>query len=168
MQPERSHIMPSAKKQSISEKVMHDISSGTVAMHPRTYFTLLSALVAAVVVTAGLVTAYFTSILYFWVRIATADTMAYGARSRLSDALAAFPWWLLALTILLGVAAVWLVRRQGRLYKHRASTIALLLVAGSLLLGVVFASFDIGQPFAEHHAPMSNQHGQGGQRHTLQ
>lgn len=158
-------MMPSAKKQSISEKVMHDISSGTVTMRPRTYFSLLSALSASVVLAAGLIIAYATSIMYFWLRIVSSDTMAYGARSRLSDALASFPWWLLALAVLLGVAAVWLVRQQGRLYKQKTSTVALLLVAGSLLLGVVFASFNVGQPFAQRHSPMSGQHSQSGQRH---
>ncbi len=150
---------------SISNAVMQDIETGKVDMRPRTYFVLLSGLAAAAVVSAGVATAYLTSIAYFWLRIVNSDRMAYGARARLSDELASFPWWLLVLAVVLGMAAVLLVRRQGHLYRHRMSTIALLIVLASLLIGIVFASFNIGQPYAQNHAPMMQQRGQGSGRH---
>ena len=133
------------KPSNIRDAVMRDISAGTVTMRPHTYFTMLSVLVAAVVVTASLVSAYLVSMLYFWVRILTAGTPAYGARSRLSEAVATFPWWLALCAVGLSVAAVVLVRRHGRLYRHRARTLAALLVLVSLLIGMVFASMNIGQ-----------------------
>lgn len=148
---------------SIRDAVMHDIQAGNVTMRPRVYYVTLSALAGLTVITAGLSAAYFMSIVYFWVRIIRADGMAYGARLRLSDALASFPWWLLLLSIGLAVAAVVLVRRQGHMYKHRSSTIVVLLLLVSLVLGAALASFNIGQPYAQSHAPMMQQRGQNSQ-----
>lgn len=150
----------------IGEQVMRDINAGKIAMRPRAYFTLLTALSIATITAAALTIAYLTSIVYFWLRIVTADTMAYGARSRLSESLAAFPWWLLVLAIGLGIAAVLLTRHQGRLYRHRTSTIALLLVLGSLLLGVGLSFMNVGRPFADQHAPQSSQQQGQGRRHN--
>ena len=145
-------------KQSISDTVMQSIQSGTVTMRPRVYFSLLTVLAVLASVAAGTTIAYLISVLTFWLRIITADTMAYGARSRLSEALATFPWWLLVVAVVLGTAAIMLVRRQGRMYKHRTSTLVLVLVAASLLVGVGFSYLNIGHPYAQQHSP---QHGRG-------
>ncbi len=145
----------------IARAVMRDIADGKVTMRSRTYYTLLSGLVAATVIAAGTALAYVSSIAYFWVRISNSEGMAYGARARLSDSLAQFPWWLVIVAVALGAAAVWLVRQQGRFYKHRVTTIILGLAAASLLLAVLLASLNVGQPYAQQHVPRMQQSGQG-------
>ena len=143
----------------IRDAVMQDIETGKVTMKPRLYFGALMALAGLTSVAAGLTIAYLTSILYFWLRILTADTMAYGARSRLSEALTTFPWWILIAAVVLGAVAIMLVRRQGHMYKHRTSVLVLVLVVASLVLGVGFSALKIGQPYAQHHAPVQRQGG---------
>lgn len=140
---------------------MQDIQAGTVTMKPRIYFGALVALAALTSVAAGLATAYLTSIVYFWLRIMSSGTMAYGARSRLSEAIATFPWWLLILAAVLGAAAVMLVRRQGHMYRHRTSALVLVLVLVSLLIGAGFSALNIGQPYAQQHTSTMQQHGNG-------
>ena len=140
---------------------MQSIQAGTVTMRPRVYFSLLTVLTVLTSIAAGITMAYLISVLTFWLRIITADTMAYGARSRLSEALATFPWWLLVLAIILGAAAVMLVRRQGHMYKHRTSTLVLVLIATSLLVGIGFSYLNIGHPYAQQHTSTLQQHGRG-------
>ncbi len=144
-------------KTPIRDVVMQDIQAGKVTMKPRVYFGSLMALAALTTIAAGLAIAYLTSIVYFWLRIITSGTMAYGARSRLSEALATFPWWLLLAAVALGIAAILLVRRQGHMYRHRTSALVVILVLASLLLGVGFSALNIGQPYAQQHTPMMQQ-----------
>ena len=157
-----------AKAVSLSGAVMQQIEEGRVTMRPRTYFVLLAAASAAAVVSASLVTAYLTSMLFFWWRIQTADTMAWGARAHLSSAAASFPWWMLLLSIGLIALAVWLVKKQGRLYRHKTSTIVLGIILASILLGSVLSTFNIGAS----HTPgqrgniNSSQRGPGWQRNN--
>ena len=143
----------------IRDAVMQDITAGNVTMKPRFYFGALMALAALTSIAAGLTIAYLTSIVYFWLRILTAGTMAYGARSRLSEALTTFPWWILVAAVVLGAIAIMLVRRQGHMYKHRTSVLVLVLVLASLALGVAFSALNIGQPYAQHHTPLQRQGG---------
>jgi hypothetical protein len=91
------------------------------------------------------------------VRIQTANTMAWGAREHLSEAIASFPWWALIVSLMLLVAAILLVRRQGRMYRHKTRTIALAIVSCSLLLGLGLSSLNIGQS----HTPGQPNQGQG-------
>lgn len=154
--------MPNARaKTVIADTVMQQIDSGTVSMRPGVYYALLSMLTVLATAAAGVVIAYLTSILIFVGRIATANTMALGARAKLDDAVAAFPWWLLGVAIVLGALAVWLVRRQGRLYKYHVTTVVSVIVVVSLALGLVFSAMNIGQPYAERHMQMTPAPGQG-------
>lgn len=145
----------------LSASVMDQIKGGKVRMKPRSYYTLLTTVAAGAVVASGLTLAYLSSIVFFWLKIQTAETMAFGARMRLSDAIASFPWWALLLATVLLAASVMLVRHQGRMYKHRTSTIVLVIVAGALLLGLIFSLFDIGKP---DHPAMQPGRGPGWQR----
>jgi len=129
----------------IGESVMNQIKSGKVHMKPRAYYVSLGIISVATITLAGVSLAYFWSIIFFWVRIQTADTMAWGARENLSEAIASFPWWALIVSLILLTAAVLLVRRQGRMYRHKTRTIALAIVSCSLLLGLGLSSLNIGQ-----------------------
>lgn len=145
---------------SIARSVLEDIQAGKLHMRPRVYFATLTGIIIATSVAAGVALAYLTSVLYYWVRIVTADTMAYGARAHLSDALGSFPWWLLLVSIGLSAAAVWLVRTYGRMYRHRTVTIVLVLIIGSLIIGSGLAVAGVGEPYANQHAPSMQQRGQ--------
>jgi len=127
---------------------MDAIKSGKVHMRPRAYFTLLGLVSAGAVILAGVSTTYLASIIFFWVRIETADTMAYGARANLSELVASFPWWaLIAAAVLMAVAIV-LVRHFGKMYKHKTTTVAAVLIIGSLLIGLGLSFLDIGKSHA--------------------
>lgn len=140
----------SAPKSDITSTVMDQIKSGKVRMKPRSYYTLLAVVSIVAVTLAGLSIAYLSSIMFFWFRIQTADTMAWGARANLSTAIDSFPWWALIVAILLSIVAIMLVRHQGRTYKHKTSTVALVLLLCSLLVGFGLSFFDIGQPSGDH------------------
>ena len=115
----------------ISKSVMDQIKSGKVHMKPRAYYWLLSLVTISAVVLAGITMTYLSSIVFFWLRVVTADTMAYGARANLNDAIASFPWWALIAAAILLYVAVSLVRKQGRMYKHKTSSIVAVIVAGA-------------------------------------
>lgn len=128
----------------ISQSVMAQIKSGTVRMKPRVYYSLLGVVSVLTIVLAGVSVAYLSSILFFWLRIQTADTMAWGARANLSQSIAEFPWWVVIVATVLLVLAIALVRRHGVMYRHKTSTIALILVACSLLLGLGLSYLNVG------------------------
>ena len=123
---------------SISSDVMSQIKGGKIAMRPRAYFTALAALSFGVVVASSIVLAYLLNIVFLWMRIEMADTMAWGARANLDARLANFPWWIIPVAILLFTLAVWLTKKHGRLYRHKTSSIVLVLIAVILMLGTSF------------------------------
>ena len=146
------------RTRSVSEAVMAQIKTGQVHMKPRRYYSLLAFVSAMAVGLASLVSAYLCSVLFYLFRIETASTPAWGARARLRETLASFPWWALGGAILLIGFAVWLVRRHGRMYRHRTATLALSLIAASLLLGFALSYLNIGRT---HTPQRQNQsHGQ--------
>lgn len=128
----------------ISQSVMSQIKSGNVRMKPRVYYSLLGTVSLLAVVLAGISVAYLSSILFFWLRVQTADTMAWGARANLNQSIAEFPWWVLVVATALLALAVMLVKHHGQMYRHRTSTIALILVACSLLLGLGLSYLNVG------------------------
>lgn len=113
-------------------------------MKPRLYYTLLSIVSVAIVMFSGITASYLFSIIFFWLRVQTADTMAYGARANLSNSIASFPWHTLMLAILLLTLSVVLVRRYGKMYKHKASTVAAILITCSVLLGIGLSFLSTG------------------------
>ena len=128
----------------IGKSVMDQIKSGKVHMKPRAYYSLLTIATTGAVVLAGITITYLSSIMFFWLRVVTADTMAYGARANLNDAIASFPWWALIAAAILLYVAVSLVRKQGRMYKHKTSSIVAVIVAGAIVLGFVLSLLNIG------------------------
>lgn len=151
----------------ISQSVMAEIKSGNVRMKPRVYYSLLGVVSVLAVVLAGVTVAYLSSILFFWLRVQTADTMAWGARANLSQLMAEFPWWVLVAAVALLSLAVMLVRRHGVMYRHKTSTIALILVVSSLLVGLGLSYLNIGSS----HSPKrvdSSQHSPGPGRQRQQ
>lgn len=142
----------------IKASVMNQIKSGKVHMRPRSYYTLLGLASAGAVLLAGVAIAYFSSIVFFWFRILAADTMAYGARANLSELIASFPWWVVALVLLFLMVAIILVRKQGRMYRHKTSTIVLVIVTCSLLLGLVLSYLNISN---SHTPNLFSRPGQG-------
>lgn len=129
----------------INKSVISAIKSGKVHMRPRAYFTLLGFVSIGAVVLAGVATAYLMSIMSFWVRIQMADTMAYGARANLRESIASFPWWALVAAAILLVLAIVLVRHHGKMYKHKVSTVAIVLIICSLILGLGLSFLDVGK-----------------------
>ena len=142
----------------ISASVMDQIKSGKVRMKPRAYYTALSVASVGAVVMAGISLAYLSSIMFYWIRIQTADTMAWGARANLNESIASFPWWAAVLSFALLIVVVSLVRQHGRMYRHKTSTIAVILVVCSLLVGFGLSLLDIGSP---HTPNQQNPRGQG-------
>lgn len=125
-------------------KVLGKIKSGKLSMRPRAYFTALTVLAISASVFASLALSYLLSIVFFWVRIETADTMAYGARANLQDTLASFPWWAAGLAVILLVAVVWFIRQYGGAYRQRLSTTVLLVLGAVLLLAVGMSYLGVG------------------------
>lgn len=138
-------------KQSVSSTVLQQIKSGKVRMRPRSYFTRL---VAASVVASSLlslVVAYLLSIIFIWLRIQLANGMAWGARARLAEALSSFPWWALVLAAVLIGVVVWLVRRQGTLYRYRPARVLFVILSISLALGLLI--FSVKMSTSPHSGP---------------
>ena len=142
----------------IKASVMDQIRNGQVRMKPRSYYTLLSIASVGAATLASVAIAYLFSIVFFWFRILAADTMAYGARANLNELITSFPWWVVVLALLFLTIAVILVRKHGRMYKHRISTIILIIITSSLLVGLGLSFLSIGNS----HTPNSlNRPGQG-------
>ena len=66
--------------------------------------------------------------------------MAWGARAKLSAAIDSFPWGVLVLAIAMLVLAVWLVKKQGTIYRYKTWMVVAAIVMMSLLVGLASAS----------------------------
>jgi glucan phosphoethanolaminetransferase (alkaline phosphatase superfamily) len=149
----------SKQQPQISKDVMGKIRSGDIKMKPSIYFTLLSAATIITSLVTGLIIAYLSSIAFFWLRIINSDTLALGARSKLNEALATFPWWAVILIIALLCAVVTLVRKYGTFYRHRPLTIMVIVLIISLVIGFGLSSVGIG---GFNHSNYGQRHGQYG------
>lgn len=138
--------MKKSTKPSISETVLQEIKRGRVTMRPRVYFALLSAASLVAIAASALTLAYAMSLLFFWLRIITADTMAWGARANLAEVTTSFPWWALLLGVAAFAVAVWLVKQRGHIYRYKTSAVIAVLVLGALLLGALLSAFGISSP----------------------
>lgn len=136
----------SKDKSAIQRAVLEQIASGKVHMRPRVFFSLITAIGVAASIIASVVMAYLTSMAVFSLRIATASTPAYGARRNLAESFAQFPWWAVIVAAGLLFGGVVLLRKYGRIYRVSLRSIALLFVAATLVLGLVFFSLNIGHP----------------------
>lgn len=148
---------------SISSSVMDTIKSGRVHMRPRLYYAALSVATVGAVILSGVLITYLLSIVFFWLRIITSDTMAYGARANFNEAVASFPWWALALVVPLLTIAILLVRQQGRIYKHKTRSLVALIIICSLVLGFGLSFVAIGS----HTPGAQDRPGQGWREKSL-
>lgn len=147
----------------IQTNVLGKIHSGTVRMRPRIYFTILWLLGVLTSIAAGLLVAYLMNMLTYIIRIYTATTPAYGARQNLSQAIASFPWWAVVLSFTLAAAAIWLMRKYGRIYRYRMSVIIIGFLAISVIIGVGMSYANIGHPDRPNSHPYpTEQRGLGG------
>ena len=125
-------------------KVLRDIKNGKVPMRPRAYFTALTTLSILASIFAALALSYVLSIVFLWVRIETADTMAYGARANLQDTLMSFPWWAAGLAVVLFALIIWFIRGHGAAYRQRILTTVLLVLGAVVLIAVGMSYLGIG------------------------
>lgn len=136
--------MKNTDSKRISDSVMRQIKQGNVAMRPRLYFAALGIVSIFGIVLLGLITSYLASILFFWIRIQTADTMAWGARANLQEIMNSFPWWAVLLMVIIFGLMVWLIRHQGAMYKYKLSTIVVFVVLVSVISGIILSNLGIG------------------------
>ncbi len=129
---------------SISSSVMNKIKNGEVQMKPQLHYTLIGLVSVSAILVTSITSAYLFSIMFFWLRIQTADTMAYGARIKLANSLDSFPSWAFLVAVILLCISIFLAHRYHRIYKYRVSTVAAVLIFCSLLLGLGISFFDIG------------------------
>ncbi len=145
--------MKEIKQAAIADIVMDKIAHGDIRMRPRVYFSLLTVVSVVTVIFSALSIAYLSSMLFFWVRIQTANTMAWGARSNLDETLASFPWWAFFLALALLAVTALLIKRYGHMYRHRTVGIIFVLLATSLLLGFGFSALGIGSSHTRGQLP---------------
>lgn len=136
--------MKKRAKSTVATVVLEQIQRGDITMRPRYYFWLLSAASLVALFAATVLLASLISIVLYWLRIQTADTFARGARANLSDAINTFPWWAVPVGALAFIAAIWLTKKYGRMYRYKISTITLFLSMGILVLGIVFYAISAG------------------------
>ncbi len=136
--------MKKQKQTDIARSVMEQIQQGDITMRPRAHYIVFGIVSLGAAISATISIAYLTSILVLWLRIQTSETMAWGARANLADTIADFPWWAAVLSIALFTLAVWLIKRQGRMYRHHTAVIVLMLALVSLTLGIGFSFLETG------------------------
>ena len=136
--------MKKTTKTPVKKAVMEQIKSGQIKMRPRVYFVILSALSIGTAILAGLALTYLSSVIFFWWRVMSAETMAWGARANLNQAIASFPWWALVVSVILLIFTALLVRKHGHLYRHKLSTILLTTIIGAVIFGLILSFLDLG------------------------
>ncbi len=146
-------------KSDIATKVMNEIESEQVTMRPRWHFFAVSALSGLGIITLSGLAVYLVNVITLTIRIQAIDRPMYGARQRLSDLLASFPWWMVAVTALALAVLIWLLRRQRRFYRMRLGWMIALVLAVGLTLGLLISLSPLNQPHngQGQNAPRSQQ-----------
>ncbi len=138
------------KRPDIADKVLTTIEDRKIAMRPRWYFTMLSSISIVGILVLTTLSIYLVNILTLTVRIQSNDRPMWGARQRLSDLLAQFPWWMAIVAVASIALLVWLLRQNSRFYRLGigwtiAAVISISLVLGVLLSYTPINQFEIGQ-----------------------
>lgn len=123
----------------IGSQVLEKINRGEVAMRSRLYFTLIAIASVVATITSAILFAYFVRIATIGLRIASANTPAYGARQNLEQLLASFPWWSAIMAVISGVLALGLLRRYGRLYRYRISVVIVSFISIVTIVGILLS-----------------------------
>lgn len=157
MQQERVKVMnKNTQKSDIQTTVMNQINSGKINMKPRIYFTILWLLGIFASIGAGLSFAYAINMINYVVRIQTSTTPAYGARQNLDNAIANYPWWILVISVVLIVVAIWLMRKNSRIYRYKLSLVIVVFLFVSTLIGVGMSYLNIGHNTKNHNKRLKN------------
>lgn len=123
----------------IGRNVLEKINRGEVKMHSRLYFSLIGGAGLVSAFTSATLMAYFVRVVTISLRIASADTPAYGARQNLEQLLTSFPWWAVGLALVSGAFSLWLLRRYGRLYRYRMSVVIAGFIVFVAVVGVLLS-----------------------------
>jgi len=138
------------KKTNIENTVMTKIKGQEVNMKPHYYYTLLSVLGIGFVALASLVVAYSMSVVTLWLRIQDAPGPAYGAKRNLSSMIDGFPWWALAVGVILLVVSIVVIRKMGNIYRIRLAYLIPLILAAVVLLGFALSYTSLPNTFNDH------------------
>lgn len=138
--------MNSKKPSSLRERILAQIEQNEVQMHSRFFFMLKVASAAALAAAALLISVFIGNLLFFTLRINGHDALLSLGGRGFALFVQVFPWWLLALDILLIVALVWVVRHFQFGYRRPAIFV---------FLAVVLVAFAAG--FAlDHNTPLND------------
>ncbi len=127
----------------VSDKVIRQIKDGKVQMRPAIYFTILSFITIILSLISSVAISYSSSIIFFWIRVISSNTGAYGARRNLSESIALFPWWTLLIIAVAIISLIILIGKHGDAYKHKTSKILFIILAISIIAGFIMSSFGI-------------------------
>ncbi|MFS8118032.1 MAG: hypothetical protein ACMG55_06005 [Microcoleus sp.] len=131
------------KTTTIEKNVMTQIKSGKTHMRPRSYYLSLSVLGVIATSLLGFTAIYFISVSSVWFRIIAADGPAYGAKRNLNALLGIFPWWALVLGLISIAGIVYLVKKQGHMYKVRLIYLIPLVIVLFIALGFALSYSDL-------------------------
>lgn len=135
------------KRDTIKQTVMGDIKSGRAQMKPKKYYALVSSLWIGLIILLSIVSVYIFSIITFWVRISIIQGPAYGARRNLSTLVNSFPWWLVALSVVMFIGLIYLIKKHSNLYKIR---LAILIPISVIILLIAGVSISYINPINSH------------------
>lgn len=122
-------------KPNIKDAVLGKIHSGSLKMHPKYYFALRVAALAAVSLATLLITVFICNFLLFSIRINSSDSYLFFGPRGWGAFLALFPWDLFAIDVVLVGALLWLMRQFKFGYKSPILYIVLLLIAVTVAAG---------------------------------
>lgn len=128
----------------ISSHVMSKIKNGSLQMRPKLYFSLLSGLSLTAGIAAGLLTAYLSSVMFYWFKLANLNARAYGLRRNFNELIASFPWWALVLDAIIIAVVVYMVRRYGSMYRHKLRYVLLAIIVIALIAGFLLSILGVG------------------------
>jgi glucan phosphoethanolaminetransferase (alkaline phosphatase superfamily) len=131
--------MKPVTKSDIKSEVLDKINAGEIRMKPKIYFLFIWLFSILGIVSSAVISAYLLSITIFWLRIHTANTMAYGARANLKEAIDLFPWLSISGAVLAFIITALLIQRHGTLYRHRFIQIGGAALLVSLIFGIIIS-----------------------------
>lgn len=134
----------SKKTTSINKNVLDQIKSGKVKMRPSVYFSFISLGIVLASLVFGLLIAYSSSVMFFWIKILSSGSPAYGARRNMLELLASFPWWAIIVLLVASFVLVYLVRIYGNVYRHKISSIFIIIIITALISGFIMSLFGVG------------------------
>lgn len=146
------------KNSTLSNDVMKKIHQGNIKMKPRIYYTLMGTLSISLIIFFSIASSYLINIIILWVRIESSKGMAWGARANLAERIDSFPIWTVPIIVFLSFASVWLISKQGSLYKIKKSVLFLSILIISLLIALLINYAGLGESHKRNYG--SNEYSQ--------